>query len=140
MKALTIWQPWATLIAEEIKHYETRSWSTGYRGPIAIHAAKRWTHHEVTTMLQLARRFPIVGSALAYDGEIHTPPLGAIVCIGVLVAVHKSEEIRDSLPAVERALGDYRDRRFAWEIAEIQLPIQGPIPAKGQQGLWEWQQ
>ena len=39
MKALTIWQPWASLIARGVKQYETRSWATKYRGPIAIHAA-----------------------------------------------------------------------------------------------------
>ena len=43
MKALTIWQPWASLIAGGAKQYETRSWATQYRGPIAIHAAARYT-------------------------------------------------------------------------------------------------
>ena len=41
MKALTIWQPWASLIACGAKRYETRSWATKYRGPIAIHAAMK---------------------------------------------------------------------------------------------------
>jgi hypothetical protein len=41
VKALTLWQPWASLIALERKLVETRSWSTSYRGPLAIHAAKR---------------------------------------------------------------------------------------------------
>lgn len=39
MKALTLWQPWASLVALGVKTIETRSWSTGYRGPLAIHAA-----------------------------------------------------------------------------------------------------
>jgi len=41
MKALTLWQPWASLIAVGAKRIETRSWSTKYRGPLAIHAAAR---------------------------------------------------------------------------------------------------
>ena len=41
MKALTIWQPWASLLVSGQKKYETRSWATSYRGPIAIHAAMR---------------------------------------------------------------------------------------------------
>ena len=41
MKALTLWQPWASLVALGVKTIETRSWSTTYRGPLAIHAAKR---------------------------------------------------------------------------------------------------
>lgn len=40
MKGLTLTQPWATLVAIGAKRVETRSWSTNYRGPIAIHAAK----------------------------------------------------------------------------------------------------
>lgn len=40
MKAITLWQPWASLLACGAKKYETRSWSTKYRGPIAIHAGK----------------------------------------------------------------------------------------------------
>lgn len=40
MKALSLWQPWASLVAIGAKTIETRSWSTSYRGPLAIHAAK----------------------------------------------------------------------------------------------------
>lgn len=39
MKALTLHQPWASLVACGVKTIETRSWSTSYRGPLAIHAA-----------------------------------------------------------------------------------------------------
>ena len=38
MKALTVRQPWASLIALGVKRIETRSWRTSYRGPLAIHA------------------------------------------------------------------------------------------------------
>ncbi len=41
MKALTLWQPWASLIAIGAKSIETRSWATPYRGRLAIHAAAR---------------------------------------------------------------------------------------------------
>ena len=40
MKVITIKQPWATLIAEGLKKYEFRTWSTKYRGDILIHAGK----------------------------------------------------------------------------------------------------
>lgn len=42
VKALTIRQPWASLIAAGVKTIETRGWSTRYRGPLAIHAGARW--------------------------------------------------------------------------------------------------
>ncbi len=41
MKAITLWQPWASLVAIGAKTIETRSWATSYRGPLAIHAAAR---------------------------------------------------------------------------------------------------
>lgn len=41
MRAITVHQPWASLVAANVKTIETRSWSTKYRGPLAIHAAKR---------------------------------------------------------------------------------------------------
>lgn len=40
MKALTLWQPWATLIVNGDKHIETRGHKTNIRGRVAIHAAK----------------------------------------------------------------------------------------------------
>ena len=40
MKALTIKEPWATLIIEGYKEYEFRSLKTNYRGKILIHAGK----------------------------------------------------------------------------------------------------
>ena len=36
MKALSLYQPWATAIALGSKRIETRGWPTSYRGPLAI--------------------------------------------------------------------------------------------------------
>ena len=47
MKALTIRQPWASLIALGVKTIETRSWPTRYRGPIAIHAGLRHPYKDL---------------------------------------------------------------------------------------------
>ncbi len=38
MKALTIKEPWASLIVQGFKKYEFRSWKTNYRGKVLIHA------------------------------------------------------------------------------------------------------
>jgi hypothetical protein len=40
LKALTIRQPWASLIIAGIKDVENRTWSTGYRGELVIHAGR----------------------------------------------------------------------------------------------------
>lgn len=43
MKALSIMQPWAYLIIKGYKDIENRPWPTDYRGPLLIHASKRWS-------------------------------------------------------------------------------------------------
>lgn len=40
MKALSLHEPWASLVKEGRKTIETRSWQTRYRGPLAIHASQ----------------------------------------------------------------------------------------------------
>lgn len=43
MKALSLYQPWATPVVAGFKRLETRSWRTDYTGRLLIHAAKAWT-------------------------------------------------------------------------------------------------
>lgn len=55
MKAITLWQPYATLIAEGHKVYETRSWATSYRGVMVVHASKKWDNGLCMERDRLAR-------------------------------------------------------------------------------------
>nr|WP_254625658.1 hypothetical protein [Nostoc sp. TCL240-02] len=41
MKAISLWQPHASLVPLGLKRHETRSWGTSYRGPLLICSAKR---------------------------------------------------------------------------------------------------
>ncbi len=89
-KALTLHQPWASLIALGVKSIETRSWSTSYRGPLAIHAGKE----EPTTPMPLGHGCVVeikgegpVWMDEAHDGEWLALPLGAVVATCQLVAV-----------------------------------------------------
>ena len=116
MRALTIHQPFANFIADREKRYETRSWCTSYIGPLAIHASRN--------------RDEAAYSGIALDG-----PFGAIVAVGRLVACHRVEAIRESLSEAERDVGDYRDGRYAWEIADV-VKLTHPVPWRGHQGLW----
>ena len=130
MKALTLWQPWATLIAIGDKPYETRSWPTRYRGPLAIHAAKTG---EGIKRCDGDRAIEQPLSQAGYS--LDTLPVGVIVCTAHLTEVLTSDE------AVRRNLadpfGDYSPGRFAWHLIDIRR-LQPPIPATGHQGLWEW--
>ena len=128
MKGLTLIQPWATLIVEGRKRYETRSWSTPYRGLVAIHAGKK-----------IDRRF---AGELWTDQKIATDPIdlptGAIIAIAEVVGMHStgSAMMPGFVPEPpERWYGDYSPNRWAWELANIKV-LDTPIPCKGSLGLW----
>ncbi|MCA0850378.1 ASCH domain-containing protein [Salipiger thiooxidans] len=72
MKALSIRQPWADAIIWHGKDVENRTWSTRYRGPVLIHAAKAWGPRERE---DLAFVEEMTGTKL----EIDKPLLGGII-------------------------------------------------------------
>lgn len=132
MKALSIRQPFASLIIAGVKHYETRDWPTKYRGRLAIHAAKGWDNVDKTVAQQLAARWPevkeIVGNGV---------PLGLALGIVEIEAVYRSHEIAPSLTDLERAVGNYQPGRAAWKLKVVDV-FERPVLAKGALGLWEW--
>jgi hypothetical protein len=130
VKALTLYQPWATFIADGHKRFETRSWKTAYRGELAIHAGRK---ADYAALAHLRQRNP----ALAHYRPERLPS-GVIVAICELVRVWQTEEIRYELNSLELDLGDYNDGRFAWELRIIRIPPK-PIPARGGRMLWEWE-
>ena len=46
MKALSVRQPWASLIVLGLKDIENRSWATRQRGTVLVHASKGMTRNE----------------------------------------------------------------------------------------------
>lgn len=71
MKCLSLWQPWASLVAHGKKRVETRGWPLRYRGPLLIHAAKKWNRE----MADLCHRVEPFASVLKELG-MTTPPVG----------------------------------------------------------------
>lgn len=161
MKAITICQPWAGLIAVGEKIYETRSWPTKYRGPIAIHAGK-----------SSPLRVPITPGLEEYAnhneklGNWLWLPCGGIIAIGELVncwyIVHHPGTDVDIAKNIdigaesmvedehapgfgdyfvptpkEVALGDWTPGRYAWEIRKVRILERVP-QVEGQFGLWNW--
>ena len=167
MKAITIRQPWASLIASGTKKYETRSWKTNYRGPIAIHAGKE-TAPDIFNLIHGDTDFM---ARLIKNGitprNLKDLPHGAIIATAELVNVwhivhhpgtnvDKAKHIpvgAESLSTDKHApdFGDYfvptEDElafgrwipgHYAWELQNIKI-LPEPIPIKGQQGLWNWE-
>jgi hypothetical protein len=143
MKALTMTQPWASLVAIGENTIETRSWSTRYRGPIAIHAAKRFPPEARALCATSPFRETLAGAGYTDADEL---PLGAIIAVARLDSVLAFErstlrEIRararrGEVPRHEADFGDFSAGRFGFVLRDVRL-IAEPIPASGMLGLWE---
>lgn len=106
MKCISLWQPWATLMAIGAKKIETRVWPTNHRGPLAIHAAKK-RPSEIPGLLDAIRAdWPHWSDALRRDGCVLDDerkiiglgglPYGAIIAVVHLddcLGVHRLERI-----------------------------------------------
>lgn len=139
MLALTLWQPWASLIAWGEKRYETRSWATGYRGPIAIHAAKKWSDDQEWTAFALGPIRDVCernGAHFDAGTRGHSLPLGSVVATAKLSACVPAESLAD-LSDDEREFGNFGPGRWAWRLDGV-CALPDPIPARGAQGIWAW--
>jgi activating signal cointegrator 1 len=139
VRALTVFQPWASLIAAGLKPIETRCWATHYRGRIAIHAGKRQVDPEVL--------HPRIRAALrnlpppVYSAIIGT--VDVVDCIEVTGAAPCAGRFRIQghgtgydYPADVFHFGNFADGRFAW-ILENPRELARPIPCRGFQTLWD---
>lgn len=152
MKAITLWQPWASLLACGAKIYETRSWDTKYRGPIAIHAAMkdvcaimRSLPHDVQKAM-----FDCLYATFGIQSGAHKKlPIACIIAVADLVGCWRIKDICGStridkdgkmivISGNELLFGDYTPGRYAWEFANMRL-LSVPIQVKGKQGLWNWE-
>lgn len=119
LKALTICQPYAELIARGEKPIENRTWATCYRGPLLIHAGK-------------SRNW------LDYDDEQRMPHMvfGAVLAIADLVAcLHLHGQ---AWPIRYRQLQNHEHANgpWCWILENVQR-LNEPIRCRGAQGLWE---
>jgi hypothetical protein len=128
MKAISLWQPWASLIAFGVKRHETRHWATSYRGPIAIQASKQ---------LDLAGAPEKLCIALWGKHWPDAMPLGAIVAIGELTGCADAARAAAGSTAADLASGNFTAGRFAWTIDKVR-PLAPPIAALGRQRLFNW--
>lgn len=129
MRAISLWEPWASLMAMGAKRIETRDWQTSVRGEMAIHAAKR-PFHPAQWPVELGMWLDRVG--------MKTWGYGCVVAVGQLVDCVPVEQIRDTLSAQERAFGNFAAGRYAWVFSDVRR-LDTPIHAKGSQGFWNWE-
>lgn len=130
--ALTVWQPYASLLARGLKEFETRGWKTDYRGPIYIHAASK-PLDEVLRLME-GHTVAFVEDLLTISPENY--PTGVILARTELVdCVPMTLRFMRTVSTDEQYLGDWRPGRFAWQVENIEL-LDEPVPCRGRQGLW----
>jgi len=140
MKAISLWQPWASLMAVGAKEIETRSWCTGHRGELVICASKkRHRPGEIPAVVEYwLRRY-------AKDLDLPTPalfqemmaalPYGQAVAVVDLTDCIPTAYVRASM--MEHDLGDYSLGlgRWAWRTENCRR-LKKPVRIHGYQSVW----
>ena len=125
MKALTIKQPWATLIIQGDKRFEFRSWQTKYRGDLLIHSGKGI---DKEAMKRLAKYLP---KELPY-GKI----LGKVKLVD---CIKMSPEFKELLLKENRDIytkSSFQEN-YGWQVSDVEV-FENPIDVKGHLSLWEY--
>ena len=134
VKAISLYEPWATAIRLGLKQYETRSWPTSYRGPLLICGAKRWSTAQRDFLLRRDVQAALGGALVIPGYGPQRMLLGKAACLVDLVSCRQIT--RQAWPTRPEALfGDWTPGRYAWQCANVR-PIE-PFPVTGRQGLFE---
>lgn len=126
MKALTIKEPWATLIIDGYKKYEFRSWKTNYRGKILIHAGVS----EEKDMLKKFKDYNLNCSKGMIIGE-------ALLTDCILV----TKEFEEELLKIDKTVygRESHEMTYAWKLENV-IKYDKPILIKGKLGLWNYEE
>lgn len=124
MKALTIKQPWASLIVNEYKKYEFRSWKTNYRGKVLIHAG-------------LSKENDIINKVQSYNLEyINGAIIGEADIVDCILVDKKFDHNLKQIDSI--VYGNNHIGNYAWKLENIKK-YENPIYVKGKLGLWNYE-
>ena len=161
INAITIWQPYASLLSEGFKLTETRSWAPPLRTlrePIAIHSGSRKVKLD-TIPFHVQRKMQV-----EYGDDWRTQiAYGCILAVGTLDSYYwvtggprtddtgqevvKAQHVKT--PGQSRLTdprhveiptdpwGDYSTGRYIWKITDLK-PLESPIKTSGSRNLWKW--
>ena len=143
MKAISLWEPWASLIRCGAKTWETRSRSTKYRGELLICAAKSGLNKERMNQLLDTPHvqhglMPLVSHL---KGNLRVGfwnlNFGNAVAIVELTQCVPTENLMSHEIGEDIVFGDFSYGRYAWKLEN--LKVIEPFPVKGSQGFFEVQ-
>ncbi len=150
MKALTIWQPWASLIMTGAKPYEFRRWDYSQRircvtgSRIVIHAGarpmraaeiddilERINDHISSLRREIAR--PLLERIKAAHKLRGVVPMACGLGTATLLRPKRVDALFSS-PADSDRIDHHM---WAWPLVDIK-PFAEPVPMRGFQGFWDW--
>ena len=152
--ALTLWEPWASLVAAGAKPFEFRRWPAPPRlwgKRIAVHAgAADRARAEVDQLLASLRLEGGWGTALhvgpateillRVQADPKRVPLSHVLCTATLGKPVPANEVELQRLASNGFVGDSNrldHQMFGWPLTDIK-PLVPPVPARGAQGFWIW--
>lgn len=157
MKAISLWQPWASLIMTGAKTFETRHWATSYRGPLVICAAKgglpKWEERDLIERQGFSNCWlfqgalaPLIGKPFSLDLKINHNhewpgvkvedlPRGVALGIVNLVDCRRTEDLTQGEIATDLPFGNFALGRYAWKL-ELLGQFVEPVQVKGSQGFF----
>lgn len=138
MKAICLWQPYASLVVIGAKKIETRTWAPSFRGDVAV-LATAWAPKDAEAKA-LVEPF---ASALREGGlEPTALPRGAVLGVVRVTNCFEVNHLdalkarREVLTKREEAFGDYSAGRWCWTLENPRV-LAEPIPCRGRQGLFD---
>jgi hypothetical protein len=135
VKALTLTQPWATLVAIGAKRrdallVDALGWSQSTRRRARPSARSGlWGQFYVNGFHDVIR----ASAAIEGPDEL---PRGVILCVVELVDVDTTWEIGKRLDRRELLYGNYGPGRFAWSLEDVRA-LDEPAECRGALGLWD---
>lgn len=146
LRALTVRQPWAHLIAHCGKLVENRGREVRYRGLLAIHAGSygRWDSSAESnpTAVVAWRRWGDSLPPMNITGPLRREAIhvtfGAVIAVATVAACHHSTEcmLPEASGPPRSGCSPWAVRgQWHWELNGIR-PLREPVPCRGMLGLW----
>jgi activating signal cointegrator 1 len=149
IKAISLYEPYASLIRTGAKKIETRSWETSYRGPLLICAAKKHLIYEIIADLSTweiqGALAPLIGQPLDLTSNTSWPGIkaehlsfGKAVALVDLVDCKRTGDMTLEEIGTDNKFGNFALGRFGWKLENIKS-IPAPFLVTGHQKIFNVQ-
>jgi len=129
-KAISLWQPWASLWLSPRKIHETRHWQTPHRGWLLVHAAK---HRSAVVSAPLRE---ILERQFGARWEIELPRGAIIGRVELLDCIATDSFPISHCTTPDYFCGDFSNGRYGWKRGAFEV-FADPIPYRGQQSMFD---